>query len=369
MRFESLQMLRGIAAVWVVAFHMQCNLDPHAAALPFSGSDLMRKGYLGVDLFFVISGFVIAWTALYKPGPHDPPTQFLLKRLIRVAPPYWVATLVFAVLCDPTSIGLGPIIRSLLFLPGAPDTAPNYGNPVLLIGWSLNYEIYFYIAFAAILYFGRNLAFQVSYFTVTLILLPAILAGGVSTNPEHLYKGISNKYVLLATNPIILEFIFGMMLARLYRSLPGSLGRLYVWLTLLASIAIFATALILDEPHMSIVFRGLPCAILVAGLLVAERYGLLPVSPQLSYLGEISYSIYLTHLFVLLLVKAIYETSPGQHYAQIAQYLITVAAVFALARIFYKYVESPILQFGKRLGNRRRGHSKPAAESALSRVK
>lgn len=355
--------------MWVVAYHMQGHFDPLATALPFSASELLRKGYIGVDLFFVISGFVIAWTALYKPGPHDAPTQFLLKRVLRVAPPYWVATLYFAMLSDLRKIELEPFLRSLLFLPIEYNDPPFYGYPTLLIGWSLNYEIYFYLSFAALLCLGRRISIQIAYFTLTLVILPAVFAGSVSINPEHLYKGISNAYILLATNPIIFEFVFGMILARLYGSLPGTLSRPYVWLALLALIVVFMTAFFLYEPRMSILFRGLPCASLVAGFLVAERYQLFSIPHRLSYLGEISYSVYLTHPFVLVAAKFIYVTMPGQHYVQTAQYLLTLAVVFCLARFFYKYVEHPILQYGKRIGTGRLQTTQPAPDSTVSRVK
>lgn len=369
MKFQSLQMLRGIAAMWVVAYHMQDHFDPLATALPFSASDLLRKGYIGVDLFFVISGFVIAWTALYKPGSHAAPIQFLLRRVVRVAPPYWVATLYFAMLRDLRSIELEPLLRSLFFIPIEPNHAPFYGYPTLLIGWSLNYEIYFYLSFSILLCLGRRLSLQIAYFTLTLIILPFAFSGGVSINPEHLYQGISSTYILLATNPIILEFVFGMILARLCGILPETLSRSCAWLALLASIALFTAAFFLYEPRMSIIFRGLPCAALVAGFIVAERYRLFSIPRPLSYLGEISYSIYLTHPFILVYSGSIYATTAGQNYAQIAQYLLTLAAVLGLAQFFYKYVEHPILEQGKRI---RIGHchtAQPAENSTASRVK
>nr|WP_116348834.1 acyltransferase [Cupriavidus taiwanensis] len=369
MKFQSLQMLRGIAAMWVVAYHMQEHFDPLATALPFSASDLLRKGYIGVDLFFVISGFVIAWTALYKPGLHDTPTQFLLKRLIRVAPPYWVATLYFAMLRDLRTVELDPLLRSIFFIPIEAGDAPFYGYPTLLIGWSLNYEIYFYLSFSILLYLGRRLSFQIAYFTLTLVILPIVFSGTVSIDPQHLYKGISNTYILLATNPIILEFVFGMILARLYGILPETLSRSHAWLALLASIAFFTAAFFLYEPRMSIIFRGLPCASLVAGFMVAERYKLISIPRHLSYLGEISYSVYLTHPFVLVYSKSIYTTIPGQNYVQVTQYLVTLAVVLCLAQFFYKYVEHPILQQGKRIRIGNFHTAQPAKNSTTSRVK
>ncbi|WP_115687311.1 acyltransferase family protein [Cupriavidus taiwanensis] len=369
MKFQSLQMLRGIAAMWVVAYHMQDHFDPLATAFPLSASDLLRKGYIGVDLFFVISGFVIAWTALYKPGPHDAPIKFLLKRLIRVAPPYWIATLYFAMLGDLSKIELEPILRSLFFIPIESNYPPIYGFPILLIGWSLNYEVYFYLSFSALLCLGRRLSIQITYFAITLVILPAIFSGKFSIDPEHLYKGISNTYILLATNPIILEFVFGMVLARLYGSLPGTLRRSYVWLVLCASIVIFMAAFFLYEPRMSILFRGLPCACLVAGFLVVERYQLFSISRHLAYFGEMSYSIYLTHPFVLVVAKSIYATTPGQHYVQIAQYLLALAVALGFARFFYKYVEQPMLQHGKRIGSGHFHTPQSAKNSTVSRVK
>ncbi len=130
-RLSSLELLRFVAALLVVLFH-----------LPSIGI-----GEFGVDIFFVISGYVMMLST--ATGSH----QFLLKRLIRIVPLYWAATLaVFLIallipsLLNNTSANLVHLIKSLLFVPF--DKNGTGHQPLLTIGWTLNFEMYFYLLFA-----------------------------------------------------------------------------------------------------------------------------------------------------------------------------------------------------------------------------
>ena len=129
---QSVQALRALAALLVVFEHV----------------DMAKVGAFGVDIFFVISGFVIAYVSR-----TDTPARFMLKRLFRIIPLYWSATvLVFLVAClapwalKSTTNDLGDLIKSLLFIPYMKDSGAV--QPVLFLGWTLNYEMFFYAIFA-----------------------------------------------------------------------------------------------------------------------------------------------------------------------------------------------------------------------------
>ena len=201
-RLSSIQLLRAAAALGVVLFH----------ACQWSHIDF-AVGAAGVDLFFVISGFVL-WTAAGEARSSSEaiaqneigPGGFLLARLVRVAPLYWIATLtVFAVArAWPQALPIvhpdpRHLVLSLLFLPHVgPGDDP---FPLLPTGWTLTYEAFFYLAFALALACPRDRRLQV----LSCLLLAASILG----------FGYHGWYTLLC-NPLLLEFLAGVWLARLW---------------------------------------------------------------------------------------------------------------------------------------------------------
>ena len=152
----SIRILRGIAA-WLVVFHHFGNglTSPFAA---FFG----RHGSFGVDVFFVISGFIIVYVTGVK--DHDART-FLLCRLFRLAPAYWLATLlvlllkaIFPVEFSYTDWTWSTLLWSASFVP-VQNPAGFGPYPPLVVGWTLNIEAFFYVLVAACFVFGRRYRF------------------------------------------------------------------------------------------------------------------------------------------------------------------------------------------------------------------
>ncbi len=152
---NNLQVTRAVAAYMVVLFHFLAlfvwHLYPEAKYLTF--------GAAGVDIFFVISGFImVVTTSDGKTGPAD----FLAKRIARIAPIYWLITLVLVAM---SLAGLKPIgilrmqadwvVKSLFFIPFNRD---GYVEPINSVGWTLNYEMFFYVVFAVCLTVRQNSA-------------------------------------------------------------------------------------------------------------------------------------------------------------------------------------------------------------------
>lgn len=267
-----IQALRAFAALAVVAYHAAGR-----AGLSFG------IGAAGVDIFFVISGFIMTTVTAGRPAT---PLRFAWNRVSRIVPLYWLVTLgmVGLAACLPRlvpNLQADPlrVIQSLLFIPH-PDAAGNV-FPVLVPGWTLNFEMFFYALFASALVLPR--AAQLAALSGAMVTLVAL--GGV-LRPAG---AMASTY----TDPMLLEFLAGIWLARL--RLRGHLpGRAVGWGMLGLGLAAFA-ALEASRTYSDawrVVLWGGPALLVVAGTLAAApalRPGLV------TRLGDASYSIYLLH--------------------------------------------------------------------------
>jgi exopolysaccharide production protein ExoZ len=286
-RLASIQILRAAAALGVALFH----------ACQWSHIDF-AVGAAGVDLFFVISGFVL-WNSAGEPRSNsdavahaharDPQTPggFLLARAARVAPLYWIATLVvFAVARTwPQALPIvhpdpRHLILSLLF---APHVGPGDDPfPLLPTGWTLTYEAFFYLAFALALACPRDRRLQV----LSGVLLAASILG----------FGYHGWYTLLC-NPLLLEFLAGVGLARLWArgrlqaiGAAGGLGLIGLGVVLLAACQISG----LRDDFLRPFVWAPPAVAIVAGALALEaRIGQGRLVRAGATLGDASYSLYL----------------------------------------------------------------------------
>jgi exopolysaccharide production protein ExoZ len=274
----SIQYLRALAALAVVVFHAGERSGQH-----------FQIGAAGVDVFFVVSGFIMMAISDNRPTT---PGGFLWNRLLRIAPSYWLATLAMIVgamvgLFPNLKLELGHTIASFLFFP---VSSPSTGDlwPVLVQGWTLNYEIFFYLVFALTLLSPARLRLP----ALAAIFGLLVLAGAL-WQPE-------NRILAFYMAPVILEFVAGAALAKAWRNgylPPAPVGLLMV----VIGLAGFATIQILKLD-----FDALTCGplalILVTGALSVETRAKLPVMPALAYLGDASYSIYLWHTFAVSVV-------------------------------------------------------------------
>jgi exopolysaccharide production protein ExoZ len=159
---SSIQALRAVAALSVLELHITGNISNRPGFTVTSIDNLI--GAAGVDLFFIISGFIMVYASEPLFGRPAGPQVFFLRRLIRIAPLYWAVSAVFIVFFLVTPNGfattiaasntsIGTIIASFMFLPfPRPDGAM---LPLLGVGWTLNYEVFFYVIFAgAVVYPG-----------------------------------------------------------------------------------------------------------------------------------------------------------------------------------------------------------------------
>jgi exopolysaccharide production protein ExoZ len=329
---ESIQTLRGLAAVSVVVFHAFQWLD-----------DQFWIGAAGVDVFFVISGFVI-WTVAAR--GESAPGAFFWRRLTRVAPAYWLVTLAVAAiaLADPAflpQISLSPrhLLLSLAFIQHKDPRGLAF--PVLPPGWSLNYEAIFYLTFAVIL-------FAPARFWLALIVatMAAICVIGLLDPP--LYG--------LAANPMLLQFAAGAWLGRrhvLRRRIEPPAGAIFAVLGLVLFGAIRLAGL-----HNGVwefvrpLTWGLPAVMIVAGMVAVEEGALIRWPRLMVRLGDASYAIYLCHMPAVALVAHTLGVHPASLFVPVAA-AVSIAAGF----VFHKTVETPLIRACRALPTR----SRPAA--------
>ncbi|MCP4316325.1 MAG: acyltransferase [Hyphomicrobiales bacterium] len=277
------QYLRAFAALAVFYYHIAATQKSLDGA---SGVRVIEIGAGGVDLFFVISGFIMAKIVWERPVTSR---DFLFRRIIRIVPLYWTATLlVFAIaLVTPSLLGSTradflQLVHSLLFVPYGinPDTSV----PVLLVGWTLNYEMYFYLLVA--LFAGQFADRSLMKLSIALVVLVAL---GLLFDP-------ANRYLQFYLDPIVLEFAFGIGVFHFRRS---QAARLPDWHYQSAFACIVAAMIVFhafDPGDMRALFWGAPAALLLLSSLQILHFR----SEPLRVLGDSSYALYILHLFVIM---------------------------------------------------------------------
>jgi peptidoglycan/LPS O-acetylase OafA/YrhL len=183
-----IQSLRGIAVLMVVFWHASRYLGNYGEKI--GGKLFMPGGQLGVDLFFMISGFIMVHITRDSRDTMRDSAVFLIKRISRVIPVYFSLTLLYLLVQGSLISYLMDsaltmhLMKSFLFIPQGGGLAPDFGQPVLGVGWSLNYEMYFYFVFGTSMLFGRwRWHAMAVWFSITLI-APGIYfsEGGDSIN-------------------------------------------------------------------------------------------------------------------------------------------------------------------------------------------
>lgn len=356
---DSIQALRGLAALLVVTLHSQLELT--VPGLPVFGwftEHVVQRGNAGVDIFFVISGFIIAWIAVLGRAAPEGPLEFGARRFFRVVPVYWLLSAACALLFNP--LGWTGFMNSLAFLPTNAWEAPFYGSPALFVGWSLNYEVFFYAVCMVALCAGRRaLVIVAAVLFFTTLVLPAVCFGYIDLDPEHSYP-FAGVYARMITNPLILEFLLGCGAAWLFAKTRERLTPVVAGWLLAVGVAAFCLSLVTVYAPFSLVWRGLPAALLLLGALAAEQTRLLPIPRWSVRLGALSYGLYLAHPFIIgglnrLSAAPLAPTAIG---LQLIRFAVILGLGLGLAALVHRYLERPFIALGRHVSKRLR---RPAA--------
>ncbi|MFC7397023.1 acyltransferase family protein [Chelatococcus sp. GCM10030263] len=347
-RLLLVQMLRAMAASMVVVHHAQHDAEAVAAhlGLAFTRGDLL-PWLSGVDIFFVISGFVMVHASANLFGRVGARRVFLTRRLIRIVPLYWIATTIYLAVAliaprvlNSDAPSLWQIIASYLFIPFM--RADGFVQPVYSLGWTLNFEMLFYFVFAAAIALPRRWAVAAASAGLALL-----VAGNRYLGPWPLPLGFWG-------DTIVLEFALGMGLALLRAQglrLPGLLR-----LALIAA-GFFLLHLDLSAADGGVVPQflgyGIPAAFIVAAAVLGRETGRPPVFERfLVALGDASYALYLLHPFAIRALGQLEARTPlGALLGPWGFVALAYLAAVALALAAHRWGERPLLDRLRRLGS------------------
>lgn len=345
---SSLQVLRGVAALLVVLAHLiEHGLDektPNAAQL---------SGRFGVAIFFVISGFVIQYSSGDKAFN---PLGFAIKRLGRVLPLYWATTIAVALgakyvpsLFKNTKTELVPFIKSLLFIPYEYPAGSLDFRPVFKLGWTLNYEMFFYALMLCCFAIGssRKRAMALS--------VPLLFLIGMSFGHRDLHS-VASFYQSLN----LLPFLAGVWLTEAWRAgIFDRLGKAALYGSLPITVIALWQFYSIDVQDIvqRMPFLIMQVAAILLAITVLATEGERDLHPVLMWIGDISYSIYLLHMFVAGFVWALIHKLAGHlHLALPLQAALALAIglplALALSHISYRYFEMPTNRWAGRIAKR-----------------
>lgn len=294
---HSIQVLRALAAFMVAVHHVQPDAAIVAAqaGLGFTRSDLL-PWMAGVDIFFVVSGFIMVHASQDLFGRPGAARSFLKRRLARIVPLYWAMTTLFLLvglaapaLLNSGAPSLGQILASYLFWPAV--STQGVVQPVYSLGWTLNYEMLFYALFAA----GLLLPARWTLSAVALMLALLVAAQGLG-GPLPLPFGFWGQ-------PVVLEFAAGMGIAVLRRNglrLHGAL-RVAVAAAGVAVLLVAARMPDADGIWSTVLWHGSAALLLVLAAACGRERGKPSAPPirALAAVGDASYALYLVHPFVI----------------------------------------------------------------------
>lgn len=356
----TVQIARAAAALMVVVGHAQSV----AAALKIeAGGTFQRVNALpwgaSVDLFFVISGFIMVHAARRLFGRPGAAEAFVRRRLARIVPLYWLTTAAYLLLLvaahlkggDPVPGPLA-VAASFLFIPF--DTLGQGRTfPVFDLGWTLNYEMFFYALFAVGVGWGRRGAAGFIAGSVAVLVIVGLFVPAEAT-ALHFW-----------TRPIMVDFVFGLGVGlaaeegvRLRPPMRWALVAGAVLLLTLDPARVFQGPLGFTVPNEwpRVLMGGVPAAALLAGATLGPAPPIPALARPAERLGDASYSLYLFHPFAMIVTEKVWQKVPASHALPgWALVLIMVAGAIALAMASFRWIEQPLTARARRLLETPRG--------------
>lgn len=323
----SIQTLRAVAAWIVVAHHYVLTVHGFSQKTTYLAF-LSSYGAIGVDIFFIISGFVI-YNSAQKNSVS--PLNFAINRAARIIPIYWICTFITALIftCWPEfipsiAVDLSFFIKSLLFIP-SPHPSGFGIYPLVTVGWTLNFEAIFYLILFLALFFGKSRLLSTIF--IGIFLLNSIFA---KYAPEFQYY----------SSNIIYEFFMGVLIAAFYKkneckniNTITSIILLFIGIYLL-----YKAGGVSHDP----IQNGIPCAMIFISIISQERYFI--KLKYINHLGNWSYSTYLFHpLIIPICIRFTNTFSLDQKNAII----LIITGTLATSYLSFRFIENPISKITK----------------------
>ncbi len=337
-KINNLQALRAFAALAVVIFHTG-YVVPHAKPI----------GSFGVEVFFALSGYIMARIC------ETNPRYFLRRRLIRIVPPYWLFTVLlflaalrFPALMGSTSASYGQLLKSLFFIPFF--KSPGIVRPLLFVGWSLNYEMFFYLL----------IALSLALVPRRPLLLPSVVI--VAVHAAALLFGRGGAWTTFFSEGFVLDFPLGVLAyhaAKRVSAASAERWRAGSLLLLLAAVAALAymQGVRPAMPHIAEagVYSVLSTLTVLSASLLSQGGWDTRWTP-LILVGDASYVLYLIHPYCeYALQRILVPHLPALRIDWPPGCILAVSLSVAAGLLLHLYAEDPVLEY---LNRRFGGHRK-----------
>ena len=338
-----IQWLRAVAALLVVVHHALYYVNAAHGLGPEADRRLFGfSGWVfGIHIFFLISGFIMINSAsgFGEPGAG---LRFFKRRLIRIVPLYWLVTTaaVAVALAMPSSLPISGdkltyILGSYLFIPVLRTEGDL--RPILGQGWTLDYEMFFYVLFALSMFLPRrNAVLALS------VVFPVLAFLGRDLT-------VASPILFTWTDGLVLEFLFGVYVGFVYRA--G--WRLPNWAAYTA-IGAGAVLVALDFHGPTALIAGVPATLVVGGFALGPQPRASAADGWLAHIGDASYSLYLTHTFVLRPAWRLWTIVGGVDWPPVLFVLFSILTSVSVSIAVYRFIERPLTRYfqGRWLGPR-----------------
>lgn len=326
-RYDAIQALRGVAAIFVFFEHVR----------------FVGHGAFGVDVFFCISGFMIMLST------EKSTSHFLLKRLIKILPLYWLMTfitwiglLIFPSLFQSTQPQLEYLIKSLLFIP---FEIGNAIRPIMGIGWSLNCEMFFYILFYLSFHINKKYCCLICSSFLAFIVFIQLLAGNA---------GVHSVILLFYGNSRMLEFVLGIgcyyYAKWMYDHFPNKAKKQFFIVAFVVSAIILVCLFLMHDINQSdfsrLIYWGVPSAVLVLLFFAIGLYYQFPTF--IVHLGNISFSFYLMHYYIVIVLDRLCFDFGVVNFKSVIGVLLAFILTLFASEISNQLVEKKFTRFLQR---------------------
>lgn len=327
---NNIQYLRGISAFLVCGFHTYGWIsDVYGVNV---GKCLFSKGSAGVEIFFIISGFIMVYTTKsldYNETTFRNMFDFLKKRIIRIMPLYTLLTLLWIVIFIPNFdynyVNIVKIIKSILFIP--------YDKyPILYLGWTLNYEMFFYLIFALSFCFKKYRYFALAIFFIFQLLLQ-----------NNNFDNIILKFI---SSPMMSYFFSGVVIGLIVDKVKVNYKLSYLVLSYVILGLYFLDFIDIKNELGKYVFLSSVVFSIILGDFNLQQRSFRP----LLFLGNISFSLYLIHPFISGFISAnIINHDEIADVFKIPLYLIIISITFIISYLSYEFMEKRLNNYLRRL--------------------
>lgn len=343
-KIESIQILRGFAAFIVIVHHLAWAIDSFGTSVGFiQRSGLGKLGACGVDIFFVISGFIMFYTQNNSRSENrfKYALGFLKRRVIRIYPLYWIWTVVLLGLwylklaLTSHKITVLYVIASFFLIP-YPQPDGNI-HPFLDQGWTLSFELYFYLVFSIGLIGSYN------HLKIGAIVVCSLIVIGLISYLTNAPSPV--RYI--TDNSLIVEFVFGGAIVYLIEYINPKFYKFGSFIFALGALLMIATLFGSNQVNNRALVYGVPAFLLVFGIVLREKrkpFKQSSVNKFAFFLGDASYSIYLTHVFFVMALGTILKKGHLNTIPADALIIAGSIIVTLLCSISYILIERPLVK-------------------------